>query len=155
MVSFREDSYDTTRFAISILEQIGFYHSLSVQLLTSTLLTLEMRRRRVSERCQHQSINLDSFTGILHASILNPPPFCALKFQPEKKCALRSCKHFVLLGVQPENRLPKAQVSSCRVHSLWCQVRIYRLPRDNVLICVFVLFLFWLCFEQKKSQFSL
>ena len=51
------------------------------------------------------------------------------------------------LGVQPENRLPKAQVSSCRVYSLWCQVRIYRLTRDNVLICVLsnqkLLALFW------------
>ena len=29
-------------------------------------------------------IYLDSCTGILHAYILNPPPFCALKIHPEK-----------------------------------------------------------------------
>ena len=28
--------------------------------------------------------------------------------------------NFVLSGVEPENRFPEAQVSSCRVHSRWC-----------------------------------
>ena len=66
------------------LEQISF-----LPLIISSTVDLDFvdfgdaEEKSIGE-VSHQSINLDSFTGILHASILNPPPFCALKIHPEK-----------------------------------------------------------------------